>query len=137
MGKYVGHIDACDEGRTLFYRCLFSWRRLMIQAIEDISLSPGNIAILVRTDKNNSGIRFSLSYTLQPEGYPNTVHDIEMSPMRLRESTRSVVAILVPHREVLLSIDQVMRYFQYVHAHLLLRKNHPLTFKAWARARTP
>lgn len=99
--------------------------------ITETSDTPGKIIVFVRTDNDDSALQFSITYKIQPEGYPNHIRPIEIVPIRPRQNSRSAAGILIPDTIVAESITRVIHYFRYVTTHLSERKTHPLPFEKW------
>src|SRR3989338_3210969 len=124
-------IDIISQRSTLLDRILFKERFMKPIIVEDTH-TLGTISVSVHTDHDDSALQFSMSYTLQPDGFINTIHPIEIVPTHPRQHSRSAAATLYPDLEVATALSVVVQYFQYVKRHLSGQRSRPSSFEKWS-----
>lgn len=102
--------------------------------IRDISPPHGGKIVIVVCTSPASALRFSMTYLLQPEGYPNHLSDIEIAPIQPREVSRISSAVFSADDATIAGIENVMRYFQYAKVHLTTQKGAPIAFAKWSKS---
>jgi hypothetical protein len=102
--------------------------------VRDISLPNGGKIVIVVCTSPTSALRFSMTYLLQPEGYPNHLSDIEIASIQPKENSRISTATFSADDATIVGIEKVMRYFQYARRHLTQQRGAPLSFAKWSKS---